>query len=309
MFKAAGNIKGKRLQEHVDILGAKFKVSVVTGPSGSYREGDMLRFLAKWWEPWSGTRKWEFILLDAYAPGLTNNVQRLCWSRGYIVVTHGGGASMILQTNDVLLHKEVRKQFIELQTAFLLGKTRNIGGGLVDCTHEESLDLMIQVMSDRNLHLNGAKAYKHTGTTLAFDGTEDGELRNDARGFWHRLGMRKKIDAAVKEVEDAWKAGTLRWNYKSVQSLITPYPARGELDVLKPGMEDEATSDPEGLPWAGDEQQEANDEGDAFVVDDPIHIGLRNIRLHTMLMVRRVVKVINAVAVMVVAERGAAPVR
>ena len=127
-----------------------------------------------------------------------------CWLRGYIVVTHGGGASMILQTNDVLLHKEVRKQFIELQTAFLLGKTRNIGGGLVDCTHEESLDLMIQVMSDRNLHLNGAKAYKHTGTTLAFDGTEDGELRNDARGFWHRLGMRKKIDAAVKEVEDAW---------------------------------------------------------------------------------------------------------
>ena len=38
MFKATGNIKAKRLQEHVDILGAKFKVSVVTGPSGSYRK-------------------------------------------------------------------------------------------------------------------------------------------------------------------------------------------------------------------------------------------------------------------------------
>ena len=115
MFKATGNIKSKRLQEHVDILGAKFKISVVTGPSGSYREEDILRLLAKWCEPWSGTRKWEFILLDAYAPGLTNNVQRLCWNRGYIVVTHGGRASMITQTNDTGLHKDVRANFIDLQ--------------------------------------------------------------------------------------------------------------------------------------------------------------------------------------------------
>ena len=40
-----------------------------------------------------------------------------------------------------------------------------------------------------------------------------------------------------------------------------------------------------------------------------IHGGQHNIRLHTMLMVRRVVKVINAVAVLLVVERGAAPVR
>ena len=150
---------------------------------------------------------------------------------------------------------------------FLLGKTRNIGGGLVDCTREESLDLMIQVMSDKNLHLNAAKAYTYTGTTLAFDGTEDSELRNDAKEFWHRLGMRNKINAAVKEVEDAWNAGTIRWNYKSVQSLITPYPARGELDVLKLGMDDEATSDTEQFPY--DEEEEAGDEGAGFVADDP----------------------------------------
>ena len=111
-FKASGNIKAKKLQDHVDILGAKFKISVVTGPSGSYREEDILRFLTKWCEPWSATRKWEFILLDAYAPGLTNNVQRLCWQRGYIVVTHGGGASMICQTNDTGLHRSTVRQDI-----------------------------------------------------------------------------------------------------------------------------------------------------------------------------------------------------
>ena len=32
MFKANGNIKARRLQEHVETLGAKFKISVVTGP-------------------------------------------------------------------------------------------------------------------------------------------------------------------------------------------------------------------------------------------------------------------------------------
>ena len=104
VFKATGGIKAKRLQQHVDALGSTFKVSVVTGPSGSYREEDILRFLDKWCEQWGPNRKWEFMLLDAYAPGLTNNVQRLCWKRGYIVVTHGGGASMICQTNDTALH-------------------------------------------------------------------------------------------------------------------------------------------------------------------------------------------------------------
>ena len=136
MFKKNGNIKAQRLQEHVDILGADFEVSVVTGPSGSYSEVDILRFLEEWCEPWSATRKWEFILLDAYAPGLTNNVQRLCWQRGYIVVTHGGGASMITLTNDTALHKYVRHNFIDLQSAMMLHKTRTHGCGLVACTAE-----------------------------------------------------------------------------------------------------------------------------------------------------------------------------
>ena len=34
-----------------------------------------------------------------------------------------------------------------------------------------------------------------------------------------------------------------------MQSLITPYPKRGYLDILKPGQEDEATEDPDGVPW------------------------------------------------------------
>ena len=120
------------------------------------------------------------MLLDAYAPGLTNNVQRLCWSKGYIVVTHGGGASMICQTNDVGLHKDVRSDFIELQTAKLLEHARTRGGGLVDLTPEENITLMTEVMSNKDLHLKAAKSYKRIGTTNALDGAEDDMITGDA---------------------------------------------------------------------------------------------------------------------------------
>ena len=207
MFKAKGDIKAKRLQEHVDILGATFKVSVVTGPSGSYKEEDILNFLDKWCEPWNkDTRKWEFILLDAYAPGLTNNVQRLCWKRGYIVVTHGGGASMIVQTNDTGLHKDVRANFIDLQSGLMLHKNRTQGGGLVDCTDEDNLNIMIKVMSDTDLHLKAARAYKHTGTTNALDGSEYALIAGDAKVFWDELNMSKLIKDEMDEVERRWFA-------------------------------------------------------------------------------------------------------
>ena len=61
--------------------------------------------------------------------------------------------------------------------------------------------------------------------------------------------MRNKIDSAVAEVEAQYNAGNVPWNYKTVQSLIGKYPHRGHLDVILPGQEDEATPDPDGVPW------------------------------------------------------------
>ncbi len=69
------------LQAYVVELGLPFKVTVVTGPSGSYREEHIIAFFEKHLQPWPKgctTRQWELVLLDAYAPGLTDNVQRFC---------------------------------------------------------------------------------------------------------------------------------------------------------------------------------------------------------------------------------------
>ena len=170
------------------------------------------------------TLEWEIMLLDAYAPGLTNNVQRLCWKRGYIVVTHGGGASMICQTDDTALHKDVRAEFLDLQTGKMLHKNRVQGGGVADCTPEENLEIMTKVMSNKAIHLKAAKAYKHTGTTNAFDGTEDDDITGDAKTFWDELNMREVIKKEVKDVEREWHDGKLKWNFKTVMSFIKPYP-------------------------------------------------------------------------------------
>ena len=267
MFKAEGKVLEARLQAHVASQGLSFKVSVVTGPSGSYREHDILDFLEEWLLPWGPGREWEFFLLDAYAPGLTDNVQRLCWSRGYICVTHGGGASMVCQTNDTDHHQHVRRRFIELQTALMINKARRMGGGLVDLTSEENIDIMIQVMSDKNIHDLASKGYKYTGTTVALDGTEDAKIIREAKDFWQELGMRDLINSAVAEVEEQYKAGLLPWTYKTVQSLITPYPRRGHLDEIKIGQEDEATPDPEGVPWEVEEDVQKETEA-ANACDD-----------------------------------------
>ena len=139
--------------------------------------------------------------LDAYAPGLTDNVQRLCWSRGYIFKHHGGGASMVAQTNDTDHHQFVRKNYIEKETDRIMQKARARGGGIINLTREEMIDIMIEVMSDLALHIRASKGYKYTGTTNALDGSEDKLICREAGQFWCELGMRKKIDSAVAEVE------------------------------------------------------------------------------------------------------------
>ena len=133
-------------------------------------------------------------------------------------------------------------------------------------TREENIDIMIEVMSDLSLHLKACQGYKYTGTTVAFDGSEDGVICREAKDFWNELSMRQKINAAVADVEARYKAGELPWTWATVQSLIGRYPRRGQLDVLKPGQEDEATPDPDGVPWEPERVEDLG--GDASPTGD-----------------------------------------
>ena len=91
---------------------------------------------------------------------------------------------MVAQTNDTDHHQHVRKRYIEKQTHLMIQKARRMGGGMVDLTPEENIDIMIEVMSDRNIHLQASKGYKYRGTTVALDGSEDRRVCIDAKDFW-----------------------------------------------------------------------------------------------------------------------------
>ena len=249
MFKAEGKNVEQKLQRYVASKQLPFKVTVVTGPSGSYREHDIINFYEAHEAPWGPGSRWELNFLDAYGPGLTNNVFRSGWTRGKILVTHGGGASCVGQTNDTDLHLFVRKTFIEKQMDLMMRKARSVGGGMADLTREENIDTMIEVMSDLQLHLRATRGYKYTGTMVALDGSEDHLVCREAKDFWNENDMRARINAAVADVKSRFHAGELPWNYSTVQSLIAPYPKTGHLDTLRLGQEDEATEDPDGVPW------------------------------------------------------------
>ena len=228
---------------------------MVTGPSGSYREHDILNFLERHLGEWGPGSKWELFFADAYGPELTDNVQRACWLRGRVFIPHGGGASSVGQTNDTDLHLWTRKRFMELQQDLMIRKARMAGGGMADLTREENINIMIQVMSDKELHMRASRGYKYAGALVALDGSEDYKVCREAGEFWNEMNMRTRINSAVAEVEAQFREGKLPWTWKTVQSVITPYPKKGHIDVLLPGQEDEATEDPDGMPWEVEDKE------------------------------------------------------
>ena len=112
--------------------------------------------------------------------------------------------------------------------------------------------LMADVFSDVNLHLQGCRAYKTTGTTVAFDGSEDHLIGADAKAFWDEYDMRAKINNKLKDIEERWSTGKLIWTFENVQKEIRAYPPRGKYDAEPEGMEDEVMVEEENIRCRGD---------------------------------------------------------
>ena len=100
MFRASGG--GDRMAPQLQRLIPPWApwLTVVTGPKGSYRETDVLTYMEKVLEPMSDDRDWRILLVDAFAPQMSEAVRRCAWHRGYILCIHGGGATSVCQTND-----------------------------------------------------------------------------------------------------------------------------------------------------------------------------------------------------------------
>ena len=155
----------------------------------------------------------------------------MCWSRGYIRVVHGGGATLVAQTPDTDLNQHVRRGFGDRESRLLLEKMRN-GQVVPKLTPEEAMQLMFDELRNPEHHIRAAAGYKKTGQSIDLYGREDALICREAGIFWNEEttdkfpNMRPKIDAELAAVADELYSGGITWCERDVKRLITPYPAR-----------------------------------------------------------------------------------
>ena len=101
------------------------RLTVAAVPKGSYREQDVISLLDKHLEPWGRRRDWRIIWADGYSAHITQHVRNLAWSRGYIIMIHGGGATPVAQTSDTTLHEDVRREYGIIEAATVPGSSGN----------------------------------------------------------------------------------------------------------------------------------------------------------------------------------------
>ena len=126
--------------------------------------------------------------------------------------------------------------------------------------HTTAIDMMTDVLSRTELHLNAAEGYKHTGATVDIDGAEDALICREAGKFWNDLGMRAIIDQEVKLVREEAAAGRLKWTYRHARILIHAYPAHKKVDEALKNMGDDTTISEGEVPYAEEAEEETADE-------------------------------------------------
>ena len=117
----------------------------------------------------------------------------------------------------------------------------------------QCIDTMLDVFSDRGLHLRASDGYKETGTTVALDGSEDFRIVKEAGKAWRELDMRTLVDKAMEDVEAEVSAGRLSWCREDIDKLITPYPKSKSDEVLE-NIGEDYFLDPEDVPYVQEDE-------------------------------------------------------
>jgi len=254
MFKAAGSQLQNKLAAFASRLNCPW-LSVVTGPKGSYREEHVLAFLERHLLPWTDGRRWRVMLMDAYGPQMSDNVRRLCWSRGYIVIIHGGGATGVTQVNDTDCHQHLRRDYVALETQEMVNQSR-----LKSCPvpkPENCIEWMSTLWQDRKRHTDATRGFKYNGITNALDGSEDHLIVREAKEFWQSLTLPELRSRALHDVACEIAGNRLAWNFEHVYKVVADFPDRGILDQTLEFQDDELVlEDGAGPVW------EQSDDGD-----------------------------------------------
>ena len=226
MFKAEGDALKKRLQTHIPEWAPW--LTVVTSPKGSYQEHDVLEYIetTMHWRL-QGNVPWRILLMDAYAPQMTDRVRRAAWHRKLIVSIHGGGATSVCQVNDTDLHQFLKKEYVDMETRELMEQCR-MRGDICPCVRREDCVAWFSLLwFQEHYHTHAAGGFWRTGLANALDGSQDALICREAGMMWSELGMPAKRANATADVEEEFRAGRLHWSFAHVYRLIADHPKRG----------------------------------------------------------------------------------
>jgi len=285
MFKAEkdGSVDA-RAQEFLRSRGFPKWFTATVSPKGSYREEDVISFLRKHLELWTPDRDWRILLADDYSAHKTGNVWALCWSRGYILIIHGGGCTPVAQTVDTDLNQHTRRRYGNQESRLLIEKMRS-GQNVPKLSNEECMSLMWEVLSDPQLHEDAAKGYKYVGQSVELHGNEDALICREAGTFWHEetldgyTNMRAKINVELRMVADEVKSEGIQWCQRDVKRLITPYPKRKKADAILERLGEDFYHDDVHALGNDDDDDAAVAEGDQGAISDTsddvdaVHVG------------------------------------
>ena len=158
-YKAEGDKLQEKLKAHIRSRGYPAWASAVTSEKGSYKEADVLNFLDQHLPAKPQWRRWRIMQADDFSAHKTSNVSRLCWRRGYVLMIEGGGQTPVTQTCDTDLNQDVRREYTARETTLILEQMR-MGMAVPSIDAETCIDIMMDVLSDPNLHLRAADGYE-----------------------------------------------------------------------------------------------------------------------------------------------------
>lgn len=229
MFRGGDGKLEKQLKDHVRSCGYDKWMSAAVSPKGSYRECDVLSFLDTHLPLMHEGRRWRIALADDLASHKTEAVFRLCFSRGYILVIHGGGATPVTQTVDTDCNQHLRRGYTATEVAEFI-RQMQLGTVVPKTTPEDCIDMMAAVAANLAIHVAAADGYKKTGATVELHGDEDHLIVREAGIFWKKMGMRAKINDEIAHVTEEVSQKRLTWSEADIRSLITPYRKRADVD-------------------------------------------------------------------------------
>ena len=229
-------------------------MSTATSEKGSYRLADVVAFLQTHLREQSSSSpqwRWRILMADDHSPHKADAVRRLAWQRGWVMIVHGGGTTPVAPPVDTDLNQHVKRLYMALETRALLQKMSD-GHRVPQLSRQECIDIMVQVLSGLQVHVDAAKGFIKTGIRVPLDGSQDFEICREACHLWDELGLREKVNSVVVDVREECKENRLKWSYDDVRQLVRPYEEKREVDSVLQALGEETM---------GEDRQEGDNEG------------------------------------------------